>query len=109
MLVFRNGTANWLDSYTNVLDKDGNPQRAEGLYSEAVCYITTLEENKKGMYDDGRYRNCSYSVMFDMDSVSYDFNPKSVSLHHENKGFLGDFTVQRIEYYNLTRSIEIWV
>lgn len=109
MLVFRNGTASWLDSYVNVLDEEGNPQNTEGLYSESECYISTLQEDRKGRYDDGRYRNCSYSVMFDMDEVSVNFSPKSITLTHENKGSLGEFTVQRIEYYNLTRSIEIWV
>jgi hypothetical protein len=68
-----------------------------------------LNENKKGSYDDGRYKNCTYSIIIDYSSVDDNFNPVSVELTHDKKGNIGEFTIQRIEYYSLTKSIEIWV
>lgn len=111
MLIFSNGTAYFATKSSAIyIDEQGNPVKSTQLYDvECECMINTLSDDKRGRYEDGRYRNCSYSVLIDMDGVGKNFNPQSVKLEHENKGNLGEFQVQRIEYYNLTSSIEIWV
>ena len=111
MLIFINGKAYFATRSTDdYLDENGNPIQTKQLYDvECDCTINTLSEDRKGRYDDGRYRNCSYSVSINMDSVGNTFNPQSVRLEHKNKGALGEFQIQRIEYYELTGTIEVWV
>lgn len=77
----------------------------------ARCYIETLSEDKRGEIasEQVRYATQSYSVLLDADSVPQDFIPQAVALEHDRKGVLGNFTVQRIEWYDLTKSIQIWV
>ena len=110
MLIFKNGTAIFKNDVQVEFDEDGHPQStSEQVVTEAVCNISTLSESRKGQYEDGRYKMCSYSVMIDYSSVDDTFNPKSVELIHDKKGNMGEFTIQRVEYYSLTKSIEIWV
>jgi len=109
MLVFRNGILTYPQGSAQRLDKDGNPVTTSAAEQSAECYISTSSENRNGRYDDGLYKSATYSVLVDMDSVEDGFNPKRISLMHEQKGDLGAFPVQRIEYYTITRSIELWV
>lgn len=127
MLIFSNG---YMEYYTDegdaVLDENGNPVGVDssgsgsgsasgsgsGIASDSIevlCNIETLTADRRGRYDDGRYSNATYAVMLDAESVPLDFSPLKVRLVHERKGDLGVFTVQRIEYYTLTQSIELWV
>ena len=112
MLIFKNGKMTWLQAGVQVLvDADGNavPVAHAGNKQAVECYIDVLTEDRKGKYSDGKYTQCEYSVLLDQSSVPSDFNPKSITIIHNRKGFLGIFPVQRIEYYDLTSSIEIWV
>lgn len=106
MLVFRNGTISYVNA-TEVL-RDVTAGTYDGTCG---CTISTLTENKKGMYgNEGKYQECQYSVLINYSEVDLDtFNPSIVKLVHNMKGELGNFTVQRIEYYDITRTIEIWV
>ena len=118
MLVFRNGTISYVNA-TEVL-RDVTAGTYDGTCG---CTISTLTENKKGRYgnegkyqesqysvDEGKYQECQYSVLVNYSEVDLDtFNPSIVKLVHNRKGELGNFTVQRIEYYDITRTIEIWV
>lgn len=110
MLIFQNGTA-YFNTAENVADIDeyGLPIRSGGFDLSVPCYIETQNENKRGHYDDGAYPNGSFVVSFDYDGVGEDFSPTKVRLEHERKGNLGEFTIQRIEYYDITRTIQIWV
>lgn len=109
MQIFPNGTMRYSGSGTD-LDAEGMPIPVlTRQMSEVRCTITALTENRRGSYDDGRYRNCSYSVTCNMEDVGDGFQPSAVVLEHDNKGALGTYQVQCIEYYNLTQTIEIWV
>jgi hypothetical protein len=111
MQIFSNGTMRYSSATTGGdIDENGLPIKAQHVdMNEVVCTITTASENMKGKYDDGRYKQVSYSVTCNLEDVGNGFNPKTISLEHEDKGSLGTFTVQRIEYYKLTGTIEIWV
>ena len=106
MLVFRNGTISYVNA-TEVL-RDVTAGTYDGTCG---CTISTLTENKKGRYaNEGKYQESQYSVLINYSEVDLDtFNPSIVKLVHNRKGELGNFTVQRIEYYDITRTIEIWV
>ena len=94
------------------LDGDGLPVAVSAADSQksVVCTISTLAEDRKGHYDDGRYRNCQYSVTCNLEDVGNEFNAvKAVSLSHDIKGSLGTFTVQRTEFYTITQTVEIWL
>lgn len=92
------------------LDEEGLPIPVpERQMSEVRCTITTAMEHSRGRYEDGKYRACSYSVTLNSEDVAEDFNPTAVVLTHDKKGVLGTFQVQRVEYYDITQTIEIWV
>lgn len=112
MKIFTNG--NMLYSRTSdngvTYDSEGNPVAAvDGRQKKTRVFIDVITENRRGRYDDGRYSNVEYEVSLDYDDVPKGFNPSSISLMHDRKGDLGTFTVQRIEFYDLTRTIIIWV
>lgn len=114
MQIFPNGTMTYADPAVRQSDLDGNglPVAASesGNMLSAVCTISTLSENRKGRYDDGRYRNCQYSVTCNLEDVGTAFNSVgSVSLRHDIKGDLGTFQIQRIEFYTITQTVEIWL
>ena len=117
MLVFVNGYMTYFDDEGDaVLDENGNPGVDSGSDSgsgydgtSVECYIETLTADKKGRYDDGRYSNAQYSVLINSENVPLSFNPLKVGLVHDRKGDLGVLEVQRIEFYELTQSIELWV
>ena len=113
MQIFPNGKLGYTNTTATAgdLDEHGMPVAASSTPSvEVVCTITTLSEDRKGRYDDGRYRNCMYSVTCNMEDVGVEFNlVKSVHLSHDIKGDLGNFQVQRIEFYTITQTVEIWV
>ena len=114
MQIFPNGTLTYADPTVaqSDLDEDGLPVAASESVTRktVVCTISTLSEDRKGRYDDGRYRNCQYSVTCNLEEVGTGFNSvRSVSLTHDIKGFLGTFQVQRIEFYTITQTVEIWL
>jgi hypothetical protein len=115
MQIFPNGTMTYADPTATPqsdLDENGLPvavSAADSMVS-VVCTISTLSENRKGRYDDGRYRNCQYSVTCNLEEVGTAFKDvRSVALTHEIKGDLGTFQVQRTEFYTLTQTVEIWL
>lgn len=110
MLIFDNGILQFGSTNQSVeLDTRGYPVSANNFDEEVRCTISTLTENKRGNVDGVRYKNCQYSVSIDSNSVDGDFAPTAIKLIHDKKGELGVFTVQRIEYYDITSSIELWV
>lgn len=110
MLIFSNGTIYFDHPISGTdIDEEGFPIAGSDFLSSAQCYIDVQNENRSGKYEEGKYPNGSFVVSLDYDSVDEDFNPKKVRLEHERKGDLGVFTIQRIEFYNLTRTIQIWI
>ena len=98
------------EAHDTDLDAEGMPIPVPTRQmSEVRCTITTLTEHSRGRYEDGKYRASSYSVTLNSEDVAADFAPSVVTLVHERKGNLGTFQVQRIEYYDITQTIEIWV
>lgn len=92
------------------LDSEGYPiALPKQQMAEVRCTITTVTEHRKGSYDDGDYKSCRYSVTCNLEDVGGDFHPSAVSLHHDDKGELGFYQVQSIEYYHLTNTVELWV
>lgn len=110
MLIFSNGILYYdYPIEGSDIDENGYPITGSDFISSAKCYIDVQHENRSGEYEDGKFPNGSFVISLDYDSVGEDFNPKKVRLEHERKGDLGVFTIQRIEFYNLTRTIQIWI
>ena len=125
MLIFKNGYVSWVQSSTDQLvDENGNAIAVENNSKKVECFIDVVREDKRGEVSDGhtqrsngkytqrsngKYTQRSYSVTIDQASVPSNFNPTSITLQHNRKGNIGTYTVQRIEFYDLTGSIEIWV
>ena len=113
MQIFPNGTMTYSMPATELpdLDENGCPVSVtDSGQNTAVCTISTLSEDRKGHYDDGRYRNCQYSVTCNLEDVGTEFREvKSVSLTHDIKGNLGSFQIQRMEFYTITQTVEIWL
>ncbi len=110
MLIFSNGTIYFDNAISGTdIDANGYPITGSDFVLSAKCFIDVQNENRSGKYEEGTYPNGSFVVSLDYDSVDEDFNPKKVRLEHERKGDLGVFTIQRIEFYNLTRTIQIWI
>ena len=113
MQIFPNGTLSYTppSQVAPDLDENGWPVSAsDSTQKSVICTISTLSEDRKGRYDDGRYCNCQYSVTCNMEDVGTEFHGvKYVTLSHDIKGSLGSFTVQRIEFYTITMTVEIWI
>lgn len=110
MLIFSNGTAFFgCTNGESDVDENGMPIVNEELTTEAPCYIESIGEGRDGSYEEGKYPRGSFTISLDFDSVGDDFAPKRVRLVHERKGDLGVFSIQRIEFYSLTRTIQVWV
>jgi hypothetical protein len=111
MLIFPNGTAAFSQAATNSdIDENGKPVESAEFGDPIPCFIETSSEDKRGRNDDGAYPRGSFSVSLDYGSIDEtSFNPSKVRLIHERKGELGDFTIQRKEFYDITRTVQIWV
>ena len=112
MLIFQNGTALFNEPTTeDDIKDDGTAASASAPTLSVPCFIEASGEDRKGRNDDGKYPHGSYAISFDYDSITDidNFSPKQVKLQHERKGDLGTFTVQRYEFYDITRTIKVWV
>ena len=111
MLIFQNGMIYFDKSAAGGdIDNNGLPIEGGEMSYSAPCFIEVSNEDKGGRTEDNAYENGTYSVMIDYDSVDDDFNPTKCLLVHERKGKLGGpKTIQCIEFYNLTRTIQLWV
>lgn len=113
MQIFPNGILSYSLAAEQQPDLDSNGLPIPAATDEPVsviCTVTTLSEDRKGRYDDGRYRNCTYSVTLNLEDVGNQFRTvNTVTLDHDIKGPLGTFQVQRIEFYSLTQTVELWV
>lgn len=109
MLIFTNGKA-YFDSGVsgNDIGENGLPIIGDDFALSAPCYIEVGSESRKGRNEEGAYPLGSYVISLDYDSVDSNFFPKKIHLEHGRKGDLGVFTIQRIEFYDLTRTIQIW-
>ena len=109
MLIFSNGTA-YFDQGTNgvEIDENGMPIIGNDFSLSAPCFIESSNESKGRKNDEGYYPTGSYVISLDYDAVNENFNPSKVRLEHKHKGNLGVFAVQRIEHYDITRTIQIW-
>lgn len=110
MQIFPNGTLYYQTSVAADLDEYGNPIPVDSeFFDECICTITTASEDRNATYEGGTVKRATYTVTCNMEDVGELFNPKYVRLTHEQKGELGTFQVQRIEYYTITQTIELWV
>jgi len=114
MLIFENGTAYFDEPDKQKgdwdIDADGMPIEGGELTIEVPCFIEVSNENKRGRYDDGAHTNGSYTISLDYGSIDTDtFKPSKVRLQHKRKGDLGEFTIQRIEFFDITRTVQVWV
>ena len=111
MLIFPNGTAYFGEQGAqNDIDDKGLPVEATAPTDGVPCFIEANGEDRKGRNEDGAYPHGAYTVSVDYDSVDVNsFSPKTVTLTQDHKGELGSFPVQRVEFYEITRTVKVWV
>ena len=112
MLIFQNGTAYFNEQDTRKdIDEMGLPVSGDVPTNAVPCYIESSGEDRKGQNEDGKFPHGSFAIFFDYDSITDidNFSPKQVKLQHERKGDLGTFAVQRYEFYDITRTVKVWV
>lgn len=110
MLIKSNGTAYFDEpSAHSDIDDKGLPIKGERPSIEVPCYIEVGNENRSGRGEDGKFPRVSFTLYIDYGSVGEDFHPTKVRVEHERKGDMGTFSIQRTEFYDFTRTIQIWV
>lgn len=110
MQIFPNGRLFYSFGTHGDLDEDGNPIPASATQDgDCICTITTASEDRNTYYEGGVAKRATYTVTCNMEDVDENFCPRVIRLVHDRKGDLGSFLVHRIEYYDITQTIELWV
>ena len=109
MQIFPNGYLTYAVAAMPDLDGEGLPVASVPAEARVRCTITTMTDDLRGRYDDGMFRNVSFSVTLNTEDAPMSFSPTQVTLVHDHLGTLGPFQVQRVQYYDLTQTIELWV
>ena len=85
-------------------DEDGNPIKSTEVPTELIqCRIQVNTDSKKGKYEDGRFTQCSYVIFVQRKEL----NPDRLIVHIN--GTQREFTVQSIQYLNMTGHTRITV
>lgn len=109
MLLFANGYIEY--NYTNQasFDEHGNPIKDNNPTSKVRCSYQVTKENRNTLTVDGVVHLISYTIDIDANSVPKSFDPTSITLIPDRTGNPKQYSVKQIQYYDITRSIRIWV
>lgn len=110
MLLFANGYIEY--NYTNqaTFDEYGNPIKDENPTSKVRCSYQVTKENRNTLTIDGVMHLISYTIDVDANSVPNSFAPTSITLIPDRVNSCPkQYSVKQIQYYDLTKSIRIWV
>lgn len=101
-----NGTLQYQIITPAGVDEYGEPVAAESTWSEPIdCSIKTNTDNRKGVYEDGEFRQASFTVLIE-DSTEIDFDRLKLIRYSEN---LGEYRVMSIEPLTTVGRIQILV
>lgn len=102
-----NGHIQILQSSTGRFDELGNPVIEDAVYGEEIeCCIQTVNDNRKGRYIDGIFRQSSFYIFVE----SCNAIPASTMIKVERNGeYLGEFNIQSVEELSSVGRIKITV
>ena len=76
-----------------VLSEWGEPIKAQSAWSEAIpCSIKTNSDNRKGRYEDGEFRQASFTIL--VECIPFPYNRVKLERMGEN---LGEYRVMNAE------------
>ena len=89
------------------LDEDGNPIKGTSDYGEPIpCHIKTVTDNRRGVYEDGKFRQASFDVLLEQPATP--FTAKVVKLLRYGEE-LGEYDVQSVEPATMLGRIRVTV
>lgn len=109
MLLFANGYIEYNYTDKAVFDEHGNPIVDKNPTSKVRCAYQVTKENRNTLTVDGVVHLISYTIDIDASSVPKSFAPTSIVLIPDRTGISKQYSVKQIQYYDITKSIRIWV
>lgn len=103
-----NGHIQILQPSTGRFDELGNPVIEDAVYGDEIeCCIQTVNDNRKGRYIDGMFRQSSYYIFIESCNVT----PASATMIkiERNGEYLGEFNIQSVEELSSVGRIKITV
>lgn len=88
---------------TSTENEFGELVESTSLWSEPIpCHIKTNSDNRKGKYEDGEFRQASFTILIEqMDNLS--FNRVRLERQGEDLGEYGVMNAENIESQNRTQ------
>lgn len=103
-----NGHIQILQPSTGRFDELGNPVIEDAVYGDEMeCCIQTVNDNRKGRYIYGMFRQSSYYIFIESCNVT----PASATMIkiERNGEYLGEFNIQSVEELSSVGRIKITV
>lgn len=100
-----NGTFQYQIQGASTENEFGELMETPSTWSEPIqCHIKTNSDNRKGKYEDGEFRQASFTVLTEqMDNLS--FNRVKLERHGEDLGEYRVMSAEHIEMQNRTQII----
>lgn len=100
-----NGTLRYETVTDGGIDEWGEPIGAKAEWSEPIpCSIKTNSDTRKGKYEDGKFRQASFTVLVELQNIAFD----RVRLERQDEP-LGDFNIISVEPLTSVGRIQIVV
>lgn len=101
-----NGTLQYLTTIPASKNEYGEPIPAQSSFSEPIrCSVKTNSDNRKGMYEDGVFRQASFTVLLESRPLE-EFNRIKLTRDGE---YLGEYQVMSREQLKSVGRISILV
>lgn len=102
-----NGSIQYETTTPGGIDNNGEPTPAETVWSEPIkCSIRANSDTRKGIYEDGKFRQASYVVLIENQAIPSDIKRLQITRHFEN---LGEHDILNIELLTTVGRIQIMV
>jgi hypothetical protein len=88
------------------IDSQGLPVEVEETWGEPIpCNIRKSKSDKKGVYVDGHFEQCSAVILID----PKDFSALRIKVTDNREQVLGEFEVQDVQYLHAVDALQITV
>lgn len=102
-----NGSIQYEITTPGGVDNNGEPIPAQTGWSDPIkCSVHANSDTRKGIYEDGKFRQASYVVLIESQVIPGDIQRISITRHSEN---LGEHDILNIEPLTTVGRIQIMV